>query len=65
MQLLYFDDYRLGLLKDGMVIDMSSVVASIPHVEPQEIMSRLIARFGEYRPRLEQAAASARSAVRS
>jgi 2-keto-4-pentenoate hydratase/2-oxohepta-3-ene-1,7-dioic acid hydratase in catechol pathway len=58
VRLLYFDDYKLGALKGASVVDVSSVVADIPHVEPQEIMSRLIGRFPEYRVRLETAVAS-------
>lgn len=58
MRLLYFDDYRLGALGRAGVVDVSSVCADIPHVEPHEIMSRLIGRFPEYRPRLEKAVAS-------
>ena len=31
MKLLYFDDYKLGVLKGDRVLDASSVVRDIPH----------------------------------
>jgi 2-keto-4-pentenoate hydratase/2-oxohepta-3-ene-1,7-dioic acid hydratase in catechol pathway len=38
------------------VVDVSSVVQDIPHTGPHDLINGLIARFGEYRPRLEEAA---------
>jgi len=58
MKLLYFDDFRLGVLKDDKVVDVTAVVADIPHVGPHDLISGLIARFDAYRPRLEKAVAS-------
>lgn len=57
MKLLHFNDYRLGVCRDGNVIDISSVVADIPHVTPQERIRGLIERFDEYRERVETVAA--------
>ena len=57
MKILYFDDYKLGVLKGDTVVDVSSVVQSIPHTGPHDLINGLIERFAEYRPRLEQAAA--------
>ena len=34
MKLVYFDDFRLGVLKDDAVYDVSSVVEEIPHTGP-------------------------------
>ena len=56
MKLLFFDDFKLGVLKDEAVIDVTSVVADIPHTGPHNLISGLIERFADYR-RLEDAAA--------
>ncbi len=58
MKLLYFDDYKLGVLKGDRVVDVSSVVRDIPHTGPGDLINGLIARFDQYRGRLEDAAAS-------
>ncbi len=58
MKLAYFDDYKLGVVVGDRIVDVSAVVKDIPHVGPGDLMSGLIARFDEYRPRLEKAAAA-------
>ena len=58
MKLLYFDDYKLGVLRGNNVVDVSSVVRDIRHVGPGDLINGLIARFDQYRGRLEDAAAS-------
>src|SRR5271168_3557925 len=58
MKLLLFDDYKLGVLKGDRVVDVSSVVRDIPHTGPGDLVNGLIARFDQYRGRLEDAAAS-------
>ena len=58
MKLLYFDDYKLGVLKGDRVVDVSSVVRDIPHTGPGDLINGLIARFDQYRGKLEDAAAS-------
>src|SRR4051812_46585380 len=58
MKLLYFDDFRLGVLKDDAVVDVSAAVNDIPHAGPGDLMNGLIERWGSYKPRLEAAAAS-------
>src|SRR6266851_100032 len=57
MKILYFDDYKLGVLKGDTVVDISSVVQNIPHTGPHDLINGLIERFAEYRPRLEEAVA--------
>lgn len=59
MKLLYFNDFRLGVLTDAGVADVTDTVADIPHVGPGDLISGLIARFDDYRGKLETAAASA------
>jgi 2-keto-4-pentenoate hydratase/2-oxohepta-3-ene-1,7-dioic acid hydratase in catechol pathway len=56
MKLVYFDDYRLGVLDGDKVVDVMDAVRDIPHLNPQELMRGLIERFEEYRPKLETAA---------
>ena len=55
MKLLFFDDFKLGVLKADTVFDVSSIVQAVPHTGPHDLISGLIARFGEYRRRLEEA----------
>lgn len=62
MKLAFFDDFRLGVVVGDGVVDVSAVVADIPHTGPGDLVSGLIARFDAYRARLE-AAAGAGTAV--
>jgi 2-keto-4-pentenoate hydratase/2-oxohepta-3-ene-1,7-dioic acid hydratase in catechol pathway len=57
MKILFFDDFRLGVLQGDQVVDVSNVVKDIPNSEPQQLMRGLIERFQDYRGALEQAAA--------
>jgi 2-keto-4-pentenoate hydratase/2-oxohepta-3-ene-1,7-dioic acid hydratase in catechol pathway len=57
MKLLYFDDYKLGVIKGDGVVDVSSLVQDIPHIGPHDLISGLIERFERYRTRLEQTVA--------
>jgi 2-keto-4-pentenoate hydratase/2-oxohepta-3-ene-1,7-dioic acid hydratase in catechol pathway len=56
MKLMYFDDFRLGVLKGDAVVDVSAAVRDIPHTGPHDLISGLIERFADYRHRLEAAA---------
>ena len=58
MKLLHFDDFRLGVLKDDRVVDVTAALDGIPHTGPGDRMSGLIARWDTYRSRIEQAAAA-------
>src|ERR1700704_1990731 len=58
MKILYFNDFRLGVLKgDNSVVDVTAVVQDIPHTGPGDLMNGLIERFSSYRQKLEQAVA--------
>ena len=59
MKLLYFDDFRLGVLAGDTVVDVSAVVQDVPHTGPGNLMNGLIERFDDYRGRLEDAAGAA------
>jgi 2-keto-4-pentenoate hydratase/2-oxohepta-3-ene-1,7-dioic acid hydratase in catechol pathway len=56
MRLVFFDDFGLGVLQGDGVVDVSEVVRDIPHTGAHDVINGLIARFGEYRGRLEEAA---------
>ncbi|MCZ6891232.1 MAG: fumarylacetoacetate hydrolase family protein [Chloroflexi bacterium] len=55
MKLLFFDDFIPGVLRGDTVVDISRVIADIPHVTPHDWMSGLIAGFSRYRDRIEEA----------
>lgn len=57
MKICYFDDWRLGIVTPAGVVDVSAVVADIPHLCPGTKMNGLIARWDEYKGRVEKAAA--------
>ena len=56
MKILFFNDYKLGVLKGDKVIDVSAVVKKIPHTGPQDLLRGLIEQFDKYKKRLQQAA---------
>ncbi len=58
MKLVYFDDFKLGVIAGGSVVDVSAAVRDIPHTGPGDLMNGLIERFDDYRSRLEDAAAA-------
>jgi 2-keto-4-pentenoate hydratase/2-oxohepta-3-ene-1,7-dioic acid hydratase in catechol pathway len=55
MQLLFFDDFKLGVLKGDAVVDVSETVQDIPHTGPHNLINGLIEHFADYRERLAQA----------
>ena len=57
MKILYFDDFRLGILRGDEVVDVSDQVQDIPHTGPHDLITGLIARLDDYRARIEKAAA--------
>ena len=62
MKLLFFDDFKLGVLKGGNVVDVTQAVRDIPRLGPHDLISGLIERFADYRGALEQAAANGKGA---
>ena len=58
MKLVYFDDFRLGVLKGDAVVDIGAAVKDIPHSGPGDLMNGLIEHWGTYKARLEAAASS-------
>lgn len=59
MKILYFDDFKMGVIgADGTVVDVSGIVSDIPHMDPQGLMRGLIENYESYRGKLEEAAAA-------
>lgn len=56
MKLLFFNDYRLGLLKDGRVFDVSSVASKVPAAGPHDVINGIIANFDQFKDELNSAA---------
>ena len=59
MKIMYFDDFKLGIVKGDNVVDVSAVVQSIPHTGPHDLINNLIADFDNWRAKLEAAVAAA------
>jgi 2-keto-4-pentenoate hydratase/2-oxohepta-3-ene-1,7-dioic acid hydratase in catechol pathway len=59
MKLMYFNDFRLGVVKganNDTVVDVMDVVKDIPHLNEGDLMNGLIANFDSYRAKLQAAA---------
>lgn len=56
MKLLFFDNYRLGVLRGEDVVDVTDVAKDIPHLEPHHLMKGVIERWDELKGSLEEAA---------
>jgi len=56
MKLLFFNDFRLGVIRGDSVIDVSDELLDLPHSRPENLMNELIPRFNELKARLHQAA---------
>ena len=55
MKLVFFDDFTLGVMKGDSVVDVSGVVKDIPHTFPQDLLAGLIARWDDYKGKLQAA----------
>jgi 2-keto-4-pentenoate hydratase/2-oxohepta-3-ene-1,7-dioic acid hydratase in catechol pathway len=55
MKLLFFNDYRLGVVRQDGVVDVSDAVRNIPNTGPHNLITGLIERFDEFRPAIEKA----------
>ena len=60
MKILFFDDFKLGILKGDHVVDVSAIVADIPHLGPHDLINGLIEHFDAYRKKIEVAVAAAK-----
>ena len=58
MKIIFFDDFRLGVLSGDQVVDVSDKVTDIPMVGPHDLINGLIENFENYRSVFEVAVAS-------
>ncbi len=58
MKLVFFDDYKLGVVRGDGIVDVSAVVHDIPHTGPGNLINSLIEHFAAWRGKLDAAAAS-------
>ena len=56
MKLVFFDDFKLGVLKNGSVVNVAEVVKDIVHTSPQNLVNQVIGDFAKYRQPLEDLA---------
>ncbi len=61
MKFLYFDDFRLGILRGDQVVDITAEVQDVPHTENRNLINGLIERFDAYKGRLEKAVAAGKA----
>ena len=55
MKLMFFNDFRLGVLRGDEVVDVTSVAKYVPRIGPQDLIAGLIEGFDDCRPSLEDA----------
>jgi 2-keto-4-pentenoate hydratase/2-oxohepta-3-ene-1,7-dioic acid hydratase in catechol pathway len=60
MKLAFFDDFRLGVIADGSVVDVTDIVKDISRLGPQDVMRGVIERFDALRGQFADAAAKIR-----
>src|SRR5713226_3157633 len=60
MKLLFFDDFKLGVLNGDQVVDVSDAVKDIPRVGPQDVINGVITGWATYKGKLEAAAKAGR-----
>jgi 2-keto-4-pentenoate hydratase/2-oxohepta-3-ene-1,7-dioic acid hydratase in catechol pathway len=56
MKLLFFDDFKLGVLNGDTVVDVSDAVRDIPQAGPHDVIRGVIERFAAYRGPLSELA---------
>ncbi|MDA1097213.1 MAG: fumarylacetoacetate hydrolase family protein [Chloroflexi bacterium] len=60
MKIVFFDDFRLGLLRGQEVIDADETAAAVGGGNPQEVLQNLITSFSRVRPALDRLHATGR-----
>ena len=56
MKLVFYDDFKLGVMNGDTVVDAASAVSGIHHHSPQDLLNQLIENFSQYRSNLEELA---------
>ncbi len=54
MKIMYFNDFKLGVVKGDNVVDVMPVVQTLMHTGPGDLINRLIENFDVWRPKLEE-----------
>jgi 2-keto-4-pentenoate hydratase/2-oxohepta-3-ene-1,7-dioic acid hydratase in catechol pathway len=57
VKLCYFNDWRLGIIRGDVVVDVTDAVKDIPHIDTRDLITGLIARWDSYKAKVEKAAA--------
>ncbi len=55
MKLMFFNDFRLGVVRNDEVVDVMSVVEAVPRLGPHDLIAGVIEHFDSFRPKLEEA----------
>ena len=58
MKLLYFNDWRLGVLKGDNVVDVTSAAQNVPHTGAGNLIIGVIERWSDLKAPIERAAGS-------
>ena len=58
MKLVFFDDFKLGVIRDNQVVDVRGAVSGITHSSPQDLINKIIADFDKYRGDIQNVADS-------
>ena len=56
MKLLFFNDYRMGVLVDGQVMDVTATLQHVGIKPPQTLMEEVIEDFASFRPKFQEIA---------
>jgi len=56
VRLLFFDDFKFGVLRGDQVVDLSGAVADIPRAHPQDVIRGVIEGWSRYEEVLSRAA---------
>jgi 2-keto-4-pentenoate hydratase/2-oxohepta-3-ene-1,7-dioic acid hydratase in catechol pathway len=56
VKLAFFDEFRLGVVRDNVIVDVSAATAEIPAVHPHDVLRAVISDWDQWRGRLELAA---------
>lgn len=59
MKIVYFNEYRLGVIKGDTVVDVTDAVSDIPHTGPHDLINGVIEHFDTYRGKIEALVAKA------
>jgi 2-keto-4-pentenoate hydratase/2-oxohepta-3-ene-1,7-dioic acid hydratase in catechol pathway len=62
MKLLYFDDFKLGVMNGDNVVDVTDLVHDLPHFHEGDLIKGVIADWSSFKPKLEERASSGQGA---